>query len=92
MTTKQPEALRLAELIEDTTAFHGDLETVAELRRLHWVNADLLDALQKSCVELQACQAVIHLSGGFDPAYVDGAQAALKIGHAAIAKATGGTA
>ena len=50
---------------------------------------DLLEALKKSRRELHACQAVIHLAGGFDPAYVRDAQAALKVMDAAIAKATG---
>ena len=50
---------------------------------------ELLEALQRAERELQACQAVIHLAGGFDPAYVRDAQAALKVARAAIAKATG---
>jgi len=44
--TKQPEALRLAEWLE-TSPYHHDKVTVAtELRRLHEVNADLLEALK----------------------------------------------
>ena len=38
----------------------------------------LLDALKAARRELHACQAVIHLSGGFDQAYVSGAKEALK--------------
>ena len=49
---------------------------------------ELLGALGEAERELQACQSVIHLSGGFDPAYVSGAQAALKSARAAINKAT----
>ena len=43
---KQPEALRLAEWIEDDMSCQGDAEIAAELRRLHAVNAELLAALQ----------------------------------------------
>ena len=44
----QPEALRLAELLdEDWGEHHADLDTqaAAELRRLHAVNQELLEAL-----------------------------------------------
>lgn len=34
--------------------------------------------------ELQSCQAVIHLNGGFDPAYVEGAQKAMRDLSAAL--------
>ena len=51
---------------------------------------ELLAELKIARRELHACQAVMHLSGyGFDPAYVDDAQAALKSIDAAIAKAAG---
>lgn len=53
---------------------------------------ELLDVLTLARQELHACQAVIHLHGGFDPAYVLDAQAALKSMDAAIAKATGSAA
>lgn len=43
---KQPEALRLAEWIEDDMSCQGDAEIAAELRRLHTLNAELLKALQ----------------------------------------------
>ena len=46
---------------------------------------ELLGALIEARRELHACQAVIHLAGGFDPAYVRDAQAALKRADAAIA-------
>lgn len=39
---------------------------------------ELEEAFPSILEELQACQAVIHLAGGFDPAYVKGAQAAMK--------------
>lgn len=50
---------------------------------------ELLDALIVARRELHACQAVIHLSGGFDPAYVNGAQYAIKQADVAIKKCTG---
>lgn len=52
----------------------------------------LLAALVKARRELQACQSVIHLAGGFDPAYVTGAKDALRDADAAIAAVKGGAA
>lgn len=49
---------------------------------------DLVAALKLTRENLRACQATIHLCGGFDPAYVTEAQAAMKIADAALAKAT----
>lgn len=49
---------------------------------------ELLEALNKVKEELRACQAVIHLAGGFDPAYVRDAQIAMKLADAVISKAT----
>ena len=45
MSTQQPEALRLA---DELTTPHMEVnrEAAAELRRLHSVNAELLDALK----------------------------------------------
>jgi hypothetical protein len=45
MTDKQPEALRLAEHLEDQ-GYYLDHDAAAELRRLHEVNAELLEALE----------------------------------------------
>ena len=47
--SKQPEALRLADLLDGdpNSKTHHD-EAAAELRRLHAVNAELLQALQQS--------------------------------------------
>ncbi|AMG44688.1 hypothetical protein AL520_09085 [Achromobacter xylosoxidans] len=45
---------------------------------------ELLEALKEARRELHACQAVIHLAGGFDPAYVTGAQAAIRRADAAL--------
>lgn len=47
---------------------------------------ELVQALRLARKELDACQRVIHYSGGFDPAYVDDAQAAIKITDAVLAK------
>jgi hypothetical protein len=70
---KQPEALRLAAHAE-ANAFFGDMELIAaELRRLHEVNAELLEALKemldgegKSFRELyqQARAAIAKAEGG----------------------------
>ena len=49
---------------------------------------ELVTALKLTRENLRACQATIHLCGGFDPAYVTEAQAAMKIADAAIAKVT----
>jgi len=47
MSTQQPEALRLAELLEGGPRRSGDGAIAAELRRLHALNAELLEALKK---------------------------------------------
>ncbi|MEB0076104.1 hypothetical protein QN386_01960 [Pseudomonas sp. CCI3.2] len=47
---------------------------------------ELIAALKLTRENLRACQGTIHLAGGFDPAYVDDAQAAMKIADAAILK------
>lgn len=51
---------------------------------------ELVAVMTEARKELHACQAVIHLAGGFDPAYVAGAQAALKKLDAALAASKGG--
>lgn len=56
-----------------------------EERELH---EDLVAALKLTRENLRACQATIHLCGGFDPAYVNDAQAAMKIADAVLAKAS----
>lgn len=48
--------------------------------------AELVVALKLTRENLRACQATIHLCGGFDLAYVNDAQAAMKIADAALAK------
>lgn len=46
MTDKQPEALRLAYIIEANWDRQYGKQAAAELRRLHEVNAELLEALK----------------------------------------------
>jgi hypothetical protein len=60
----------------DATLHRQSLDAITELRA----------ALKLNLENLQACQATIHLCGGFDPAYVNDAQAAMKIADAALAK------
>ena len=48
---------------------------------------ELVAALKLTRENLRACQATIHLCGGFDPAYVNDAQAAMKVADAVLAKA-----
>ncbi|MNY18524.1 hypothetical protein D3C86_1519080 [compost metagenome] len=48
---------------------------------------EVVAALKLTRKNLRACQATIHLCGGFDPAYVNDAQAAMKVADAALAKA-----
>lgn len=55
-----------------------------EERELH---EELIAALKLTRENLRACQATIHLCGGFDPAYVNDAQAAMKVADAVLAKA-----
>jgi len=47
---------------------------------------ELVHALRLARKELDACQRVIHYAGGFDPAYVNDAQAALKAADAVLDK------
>ena len=47
---------------------------------------ELVRALRLARKELDACQRVIHYAGGFDPAYVNKAQGALKVADAVLAK------
>ena len=47
---------------------------------------ELTAALKLSRENLRACQATIHYAGGFDPAYVNDAQAAMKVADDVLAK------
>ena len=49
---------------------------------------ELAAALKLNRENLRACQGTIHLAGGFDPAYVDDAQAAMAVADAVLAKAS----
>jgi len=55
-----------------------------EERGLH---EELVAALKLTRENLRACQATIHLAGGFDPAYVDDVQAAIAVADAVLPKA-----
>jgi hypothetical protein len=81
MSTQQPEALRLAEILElGSRQFNNEAST--ELRRLHALNAELLEALKLNYAEL---------SSQWTP-YIRANEkevAAMKAARAAIAKAEG---
>lgn len=47
MRTQQPEALRLADWLFDNVEHMNHADAAAELRRLHALNAELLEALKK---------------------------------------------
>ncbi|WP_085664683.1 hypothetical protein [Pseudomonas sp. B5(2017)] len=47
---------------------------------------ELVHALRLARKELDACQRVIHYAGGFDPAYVNDAQAAIKEANSVLDK------
>ncbi len=47
---------------------------------------ELTQALRLARKELHACQRVIHYAGGFDPAYVNDAQTALKVADTVLEK------
>lgn len=82
---------------DDSASIHGFcdgwnncLDEVARLNGDRMANpepdvAGLLEALEEARRELNSCQSVIHYAGGFDPAYVTGAQAALVKIDAALA-------
>jgi hypothetical protein len=81
---KQPEALRLAEMFEQNWEGQSNIDTeaAAELRRLHEVNTELLEALKYllQVVEWSEVKPVHHLTR------LGRGMAKAKI---AIAKATG---
>lgn len=60
-------------------AAHADYRALEEdLAALRGKTAELVSASTAARRELQSCQSVIHLHGGFDPAYVEGAQKAIR--------------
>ncbi len=50
------------------------------------MRGELTTALKLNRENLRACQATIHYAGGFDPAYVNDAQAAMKVADEVLAK------
>lgn len=72
-----------AGIAEAVNAAQPDMEA---LRR---ENVELVEILKRARRELDACQSVIHLAGGFDPAYVTGAKAVIKEIDAARAAQAG---
>ena len=89
MSTQQPEALRLANKMSSYSLSSGYAwhchKAAAELRRLHSVNAELLEAL---IVARQAAIGWLDNSWGFDPE-TDEHPDWLIQSDAAITKATG---
>ncbi len=77
------EALQLADALEKGRLVSKDIrkETIAELRRLHEVNQELLEALTTCVCAMQDYQAGIGITEMFD--------AGERMGRSAIAKATG---
>jgi hypothetical protein len=77
MTDKQPEALRLANAIDlgRPRLVLDCIDAAAELRRLHEVNAELVEALKKIQDECRSCPDECAMMGA--------------IAEDAIAKATG---
>jgi hypothetical protein len=70
MTDKQPEALRLADLLENEKHV-TDLalfKAAAELRRLHQVNAELVEALRLMNIECQHLHHAKKDQHGYDVA------------------------
>lgn len=66
---------------EDVTLLysHADYRALEEeLAALRVRVGALVDASTYARRELKSCQAVIHLHGGFDPTYVEGAQKAMR--------------
>ena len=82
MSTQQPEALRLADWLFDNVEHMNHADAAAELRRLHALNAELLEALKLNYAEL---------SSQWTP-YIRANEkevAAMKAARAAITKAEG---
>jgi hypothetical protein len=76
--SNQPEALRLADALDNPPGAPLFIEVAAELRRLHAVNADLLEAL-RNIVNLWDHHASAHGDGIIYPLH--------EAARAAIAKA-----
>lgn len=81
---EQPEALRLADALDfgDSISVKANADNAAaELRRLHALNQELLEALNTCVCAMQDYQAGIGITEMFD--------AGERLGRAAIAKAQG---
>jgi hypothetical protein len=67
MSDKQPEALRLAEEFEATKSYLG-AKAAAELRRLHEVNAELVEAVKAALSDdqpyIEKCKAALAEAEG----------------------------
>jgi hypothetical protein len=70
MTDKQPEALRLADLLDYAVGIEGYVrdEAAAELRRLNEVNAELVEALRLMNIECQHLHHAKKDQHGYDVA------------------------
>ena len=90
MSTQQPEALRLADIL-DGGSRQFNAEASAELRRLHAINAELVVAL-KECVEdsEQAVSDYLQKYGhNYRPERLTAMSETVAKARAAIAKAEG---
>ena len=70
MTDKQPEALRLADLLDYAVCIEGYVrdEAATELRRLHEVNAELVEAVKAALSDdqpyIEKCKAALVKATG----------------------------
>lgn len=66
MNEKQPEALRLAAILCNEFDTYTDTwsakEAAGELRRLHEVNVELLEALVMLCAYTKSCEGLLNAS------------------------------
>ena len=92
--TKQPEALRLADLIDpllcNEMSFHDFADAAVELRRLHEANVELLEALTSVRMWMED-QADGQSKGGHATFDLMALREQRDIAEAAIKKATGET-
>ncbi len=80
------------ELADDRDTWKARAEfSYTERAKLERQRDELLTALEETRRELDACQKVIWLASdyGFDPTYVNGAKAAIKVADAAISSVKG---
>ena len=83
MSTQQPEALRLADWLFDNVEHMNHADAAAELRRLHALNAELLEVLGDCLDDLR------YLASARDSDYARPDQQTIDKARAAIAKAEG---